>query len=337
MSLGVARRIATAGAVVMLAMSSQLATGSMHVMATAHAFAPLPVDPSMLPGPRPPAPIEPTEQKELCRFPGIDPKRDLNKVPTQQRGLDLPLVWQPSRGAGQTVAVIDTGVARSPRLPPLIPGGDYVFEGGNGTQDCDAHGTIVAGIIAAAPDPTGASAFSGIAPDVSLITIRQSSAKFAVKNKGGNDRDDPSKISGVGNVDTLAMAVRTAADMGATVINISEVACASAKQFLDDRPLGAALQYAVDVKNVVVVAAAGNVGDGQCKSQNPHPIRPGPTHRIGIPCWRRSVRRGTTTWSSRSARSGRTGNRPSSVSAAPGSTCPRPEKTSSRWTPTVMR
>ncbi len=155
MNLGVARRVATTAAVVMLAMSLQLATGSMQMLATAHAFAPLPVDPSMLPGPRPPAPVEPTEQKELCRFPGIDPKRDLNKVPTQQRGLDLPLVWQLSRGAGQTVAVIDTGVARSPRLPPLIPGGDYVFEGGNGTQDCDAHGTIVAGIIAAAAGATG--------------------------------------------------------------------------------------------------------------------------------------------------------------------------------------
>lgn len=67
MNLGVARRVATTAAVVMLAMSLQLATGSMQMLATAHAFAPLPVDPSMLPGPRPPAPVEPTEQKELCR------------------------------------------------------------------------------------------------------------------------------------------------------------------------------------------------------------------------------------------------------------------------------
>jgi membrane-anchored mycosin MYCP len=47
---------------------------------------------------------------------------------------------------------------------------------------------------------------------------------------------------------------------------------------LDDRPLGAALAYAVDVKNVVVVAAAGNVGGpGQCPVQNPaaDPARPG--------------------------------------------------------------
>jgi membrane-anchored mycosin MYCP len=79
-------------------------------------------------------------------------------------------------------------------------------------------------------------------------------------------------------VDTLARAVRTAADMGATVINVSSVACLPAQGGLDDRPLGAALAYAVDVKNVVVVAAAGNVGGaGQCPEQNPttDPARPG--------------------------------------------------------------
>jgi membrane-anchored mycosin MYCP len=65
--------------------------------------------------------------------------------------------------------------------------------------------------------------------------------------------------------------VRTTADMGATVINISSVACV-AGQAVHDRALGAAVAYAVDVKDVVVVAAAGNVGpDGQCPEQNPPP------------------------------------------------------------------
>jgi membrane-anchored mycosin MYCP len=71
-------------------------------------------------------------------------------------------------------------------------------------------------------------------------------------------------------VTTLAMAVRTAADMGASVINISSVACAEGT--LDDRVLGAALSYAVDVKDAVVVSAAGNVGGaGQCMAQNTTP------------------------------------------------------------------
>jgi membrane-anchored mycosin MYCP len=51
------------------------------------------------------------------------------------------------------------------------------------------------------------------------------------------------------------------------VINISSVACAPVASALDDRALGAALAYAVDVKNAVIVAAAGNAGAGQCPAQ----------------------------------------------------------------------
>lgn len=169
------------------------------------------------------------------------------EVPAQLAGIDLPQIWQLTRGSGQRVAVIDTGVHRHPLLKNVIAGGDYVATG-DGTQDCDAHGTLVAGIIAAATD----SAYTGIAPDVTLISIRQSSSKFAPTA----NRSD----GGVGDVATLAMAVRTAADLGATVINISSVACVPVARVPDDRALGAALAYAVDVKNAVVVAAAGNSG-----------------------------------------------------------------------------
>ncbi len=132
---------------------------------------------------------------------------------------------------------------------------------GDGTQDCDAHGTLVTGIIAAAADSTTDS-FSGVAPDVTLISIRQSSSKFAPAG-------DPSG-SGAGDVDTMASAIRTAADLGASVINISSVACVPVTTGLDDRALGAALAYAVAVKNAVVVAAAGNTGGGgQCPPQRP--------------------------------------------------------------------
>lgn len=94
---------------------------------------------------------------------------------------------------------------------------------------------------------------------MTLIGIRQSSIKFG-------PADTPSS-RGIGDVTTLAMAVRTAADLGASVINISSVACAEST--FDDRALGAALSYAVDVKDAVVVAAAGNVGGaGQCPAQN---------------------------------------------------------------------
>jgi membrane-anchored mycosin MYCP len=224
------------------------------------------VDESKLPKPGPPAPPRPTEQQERCVT--ASPTSADTSEAGQLKGLGLQHVWKFTRGAGQTVAVIDTGVARHRLLPHLVPGGDYVYTA-DGTDDCDGHGTVVAGIIGAEPDSDG-STFSGIAPDATIVSIRQSSNKFRAS-------DDPSG-SGFGDVDTLASAVRAAADLGATVINVSSVACLTTDGGLDDRPLGAALAYAVDVKNVVVVAAAGNVGGpGQCPEQNPatDPARPG--------------------------------------------------------------
>lgn len=226
---------------------------------TAAAVTPPPVDDSRLPVAGPPAPPTPTAQRDDCV--AAPPVTSAAAEPGQLKGLDLPAVWTLTRGAGQTVAVIDTGVARHRRLPHLVPGGDFVSTR-DGASDCDGHGTIVAGIIGAATDSADPEAFAGIAPDVTLLGIRQSSNKFRAV-------DDPAG-TGVGDVETLASAVRTAADLGATVINISSVACLPADTDLDDRALGAALAYAVDVKNVVVVTAAGNVGGpGQCPGHNP--------------------------------------------------------------------
>lgn len=248
-----------ASRVVRLSAAALLAALPLYTTPTAAAVTPPAVDDSLLPKPRSPTPPQRTEQQQQCVTSDAR-SGDIGKA-GQLDALDIPTIWKLSRGAGQTVAVIDTGVSRHRRLPHLVPGGDYVFTG-DGTEDCDGHGTIVAGIIGAAPDPGDPNAFSGIAPAATIISIRQSSNKFRAA-------DDPSG-SGFGDVDTLAMAVRTAADMGATVINVSSVACLPADGGLDDRALGAALSYAVDVKNVVVVAAAGNVGGpGQCPDQNP--------------------------------------------------------------------
>lgn len=247
-----ARRIASATAVGLIAAAQCCAP-------PAHAIAPPPIDNSRLPAPALPAAPQPTEQRDLCAVPKRS--RATSAAANPLRSLDLTSVWRLTRGEGQRIAVIDTGVNRHPRLAHLEAGGDYVGAG-DGTQDCDGHGTIVAGIIAAAPDPTDQVGFAGLAPAASVISIRQSSTKFG-------PAADPS-ITGFGDVDTMAMAVRTAADLGATVINISSVACAAGA--LDDRALGAALAYAVDVKDAVVVVAAGNVGGAsQCPKQPEDP------------------------------------------------------------------
>ena len=233
-------RVVRVLAVSVLTALSQFGTPS------AHAVSPPPIDDRWLPEPALPAPSRPTVQREVCAVVTAN-SGDSGSGHDQLADLDLPQVWQLTRGAGQRVAVIDTGVSRHQRLPAVVPGGDYVSTG-DGTQDCDAHGTLVAGVV------------TGVAPDVTLISIRQSSAKFAP----AADRSG----AGVGDVDTMAKAVRTAADLGASVINVSSVACAPAASVLDDRALGAALAYAVDVKNAVIVAAAGNTGGAaQCPAQ----------------------------------------------------------------------
>ncbi|MDJ0392732.1 type VII secretion-associated serine protease mycosin [Rhodococcus sp. G-MC3] len=226
------------------------------------------VDPALLPEPAPPGPLEPTEQRNACV--PVSAKTDGPGVPTSMSSLDFEAVWPITQGEGEIVAVIDTGVSPHPRLPGLRPGGDYVHTG-DGLSDCDAHGTLVAGLIAASRQP--GSGFSGGAPSAQIVSIRQSSNQFQRERRAGEE--EPSSVdnaSGYGNVVTMAMAIRTAADLGASVINISEVACVPSGSGVPDAALGAAIDYAARVKDVVVVAAAGNIGgQSACRSQNPLP------------------------------------------------------------------
>ncbi|PXW26848.1 UNVERIFIED_CONTAM: membrane-anchored mycosin MYCP [Williamsia faeni] len=235
---------------------------------TAGAITPPVIEPGALVRNAPVAPPEATEQKMLCAKPVLAPGTDITVPSAAQTMMRLPDAWRFSRGAGQKVAVIDTGVTRHPRLPRVQSGGDYVART-DGTDDCDGHGTLVAGIIAAQPSSTDA--FAGVAPEASIIAIRQSSGAFEAKDRRQNTTPDPTIGSGFGTVQTLANAIVRAVDLGATVINISEVACGSAGTDLHDKQLGAAVKYAFD-RNVVVVAAAGNLTQGSaCSTQNPPP------------------------------------------------------------------
>jgi membrane-anchored mycosin MYCP len=209
----------------------------------------------------------PTELKAICGIPtGVLPATDLTKQTSADAMLEYRSAWRFSRGAGQKVAVIDTGVNRHPRLPALEGGGDYVSNS-DGLQDCDAHGTLVAGIIAAAPSPDDS--FAGVAPEAAILSIRQNSGVYGPVGISADTSDDPNAVSpGFGDTRTLALAIARAVDLGATVINLSEVACAPVAAGLDDAALGHAVRYAFE-RNVVVVAAAGNFNDqSMCKAQN---------------------------------------------------------------------
>ncbi|KOV59879.1 type VII secretion-associated serine protease mycosin [Streptomyces sp. MMG1121] len=184
-----------------------------------------------------------------CTFPS---KKYVGRPWALQR-VNLDELWAVSTGKHVQVAVIDTGVdVKNPQLAKavnaakgenLLPSknakGEKIDRGNNsGTTDTVGHGTRVAGIIAARP-ATG-TGFVGLAPDATIIPIKQ------------NDAD------GDGTADTLARAIRQAVDKGADVINISQD---TANAVAGGPNLLGAVNYALDHK-VVVVASAGNDGLG---------------------------------------------------------------------------
>jgi len=171
-------------------------------------------------------------------------------------------------GAGQKVAVIDTGVFQHNFLSGRLESGpDYVDGLPDGSfNDCDGHGTEVAGIIAANPnnDDIG---FRGIAPNATILSIRQSSGNYEFKDEADNTKP-PVKA---GNLRTLAMSIIRAASMGATVINMSVDSCrpvSSGPINQGELDVYAAAKWAVEEMNVVLVASAGNLGEGTCGTQN---------------------------------------------------------------------
>ncbi|MCR6485209.1 S8 family serine peptidase [Amycolatopsis sp. OK19-0408] len=84
-------------------------------------------------------------------------------------------------GTGVKVAVVDTGVTQHPWLQDrLKSGGEYVATPNGkqpGLEDCDGHGTEVAGIIAARPDNPEVG-FIGVAPDATIVSYRQLSENY---------------------------------------------------------------------------------------------------------------------------------------------------------------
>ena len=94
----------------------------------------------------------------------------------QQWALDqtsFEKAWSATRGAGVTVAVIDTGVdaAHQDLGSVVLPGIDYVDPGRDGRYDPDGHGTHVAGIIAARVEQRS-SASPARRPSVHILPVR---------------------------------------------------------------------------------------------------------------------------------------------------------------------
>ncbi len=146
-------------------------------------------------------------------------------------------------GAGQTVALIDTGVAEHADLTGrVVHGPDFSGEGHPG--DSYGHGTVMAGVIAG--DGTASNGqYMGIAPDAQILSV---------KAAGANGVTDISQI-----LVSMQWVVtyREAYGVDVLVLAYSNDSRQSAK--VD--PLAYAIQRAVDA-GIVVVASAGNDGTG---------------------------------------------------------------------------
>lgn len=163
--------------------------------------------------------------------------------------------WATSTGAGQTIAIVDSGIDLDhPDLASKIAGGATFAgcatqpggcgngdwqSGGPGVGAGDPHGTHVAGIAAAV---TGnATGVAGVARDANLLAVK------VLGEEGGSFEE-------------IAAGVRWAADHGANVINLSLGALPGVQALVITgliTDLEDAIAYA-NSKNVVVVAAAGN-------------------------------------------------------------------------------
>ncbi|MEU2431134.1 type VII secretion-associated serine protease mycosin [Streptomyces sp. NPDC007861] len=192
-----------------------------------------------------------------CTFPM---QKQIAGIPWSLQRVLLDELWQDTKGKGVRVAVIDTGVDDvNPQLKPAVDasaGKDFLkpekdapdSDRGktDGTVDEVGHGTKVAGIIAARPRKgTG---FVGLAPEATIIPIRQNDEKNS------------------GKADTMAHAIDHAIAKGAGVINISQD---TTQPLGADSDLAQAVARAV-AKDIVVVASAGNDGmDGELKNTYP--------------------------------------------------------------------
>ncbi|MFF1723152.1 type VII secretion-associated serine protease mycosin [Streptomyces sviceus] len=160
--------------------------------------------------------------------------------------------WQTTKGAGVTVAVLDTGVENDhPDLVGnVLTGKDMIgFGATRGDRSWARHGTAMAGIIAGHGHGVGnGDGVMGIAPEAKILPVRViledgDPARAKARNTRGN---------------ALAEGIRWAADHGADVINLSlgdDSASAHPEAGEDD-----AVQYALR-KGSVVVASAGNGGE----------------------------------------------------------------------------
>ena len=163
--------------------------------------------------------------------------------------IGAPGAWDERTGSGVTVAVVDTGVAYENfsdglgtyhKLPDLAgtrftAGYDFANQDAHPNDD-NGHGSHVTGTIAQTTNNSISEA--GVAFNATIMPVKVLSAE------------------GYGYVSDVADGITWAADHGAKVINLS-LGADSPYSSIED-----AVNYAHNTKGVIIVAAAGNSGEG---------------------------------------------------------------------------
>ncbi|MEU6062770.1 S8 family serine peptidase [Streptomyces sp. NPDC047097] len=161
-------------------------------------------------------------------------------APWPVRALQLSRAWRQSKGAGVTVAVVDTGVGAG---APALAG--RVRTLASAGEDCVGHGTFAAGLIAGAPLP-GVGAV-GVAPEARVLAVRCT-----------DERGTATPVS-------VATAIRAAATAGAKVIYVSRALPTGRTE------LTGAVAYARAKDALVVAPAAPDALPDDPRGESPPP------------------------------------------------------------------
>jgi subtilisin family serine protease len=158
---------------------------------------------------------------------------------TPNADVDIRRAWSVSTGEGVVVALVDSGVdASHPDLVgQVVAGWDFVDEDNDpspvGNTSEEAHGTFIAGIIAAAVNDVG---IAGVAPDARILDVRACSEGECLTLDAVN-------------------AIYFAVENGADIVNLSFGG--PFPREASDPPLEDAIDFARK-RDVLVVTAAGN-------------------------------------------------------------------------------
>jgi serine protease AprX len=148
-----------------------------------------------------------------------------------------------NKGAGVSVAVLDTGVAAVNDLAGRVMAGPDLSGENNNTADSYGHGTVMAGIIAGSGVDAGSAPRTGIAPAAKIISVKVAGASGAT--------DVSTVLAGLSWVNAFK------ADYNIRVLNLSWGVPSTQSPSVD--PLNYAVQQ-LWAGGVTVVVAAGNTG-----------------------------------------------------------------------------